>query len=671
MLKKTIKKSLILAASLVILGGCSYVDTVNGPADTPDEKNEDMEKPEKTVAEAEDMAEAVILDTEGLKPVYSESLNEGEYDIEVDSSSSMFRITKARLKVSQGKMTVTMTMGGKGYLYLYPGTGEEASKADKESYIAFLEDEEGNHTFTVPIEALDREEAFAAFSKKKELWYDRILVFRSDSLDQEAFKKGVLKTPEELGLEDGEYSVEVSLKGGSGKASITSPTELFVSEGRCFAKIEWSSKNYDYMIVEGEKLYNENEGGNSLFTIPVSYFDKEMKVTADTLAMSKAHEIDYSLLFLSDTIKEGGTLENVGALSPTKEAEDEKKINKAQDSLIKYSEKFDMLRTKEGNFYVDIFDDKSILILKKDNKEDGDIKADITIREGEGDIYLASSSVMDFFRELSNLSLVSMTSTRSEDWSMPKVAEMVDKGDIKYVGKYSAPDYELLISNGCKLAVENTMIYHNPEVKENLEKLGIDVLVERSSYERAPLGRLEWIKLYGALTGSYEKAEAFFEKSVEELSDIKNTVSKKKKVICFSVNEKGIVNIKLPNDYLSALIEMAGGDNPFKELVDEDSDKTGMNIEMESFFEEAKDADILIYNSTIEGEIDTLKELYDRGEIFKEMKACKEGRVYCMVNDVFQQPTIMTKLVKDFSLIMDEKDIKEGDKLNYLRKLSS
>ena len=110
-------------------------------------------------------------------------------------------------------------------------------------------------------------------------------------------------------------------------------------------------------------------------------------------------------------------------------------------------------------------------------------------------VYLVSSAVMDLVCEIDGLSNVKYTALKEKDWYVQKAADAMESGDLIYAGKYSAPDYELLLAGGCKFAVENTMISHNPEVKEKLEELGMKVLVERSSYEKHPLGRLEWIKL--------------------------------------------------------------------------------------------------------------------------------------------------------------------------------
>jgi hypothetical protein len=236
-------------------------------------------------------------------------LKDGTYDVTVDSSSSMFNIVSCKLTVTDGKMSAVMTMGGTGYLYLYMGTGEEAAKADQSEFISFVENENGEHTFEIPVEALDAGIDCAAFSKRKEMWYDRVLCFRADSLPAEAYADGAATTVDSLSLADGTYTVAVTLEGGSGKASVSSPTTLTVENGKAYALIVWSSPNYDYMVVDDVKYETANQElglqGNSAFQIPVDGFDRKLSVKADTTAMSTPHEIDYTLYFDSSSIKEG------------------------------------------------------------------------------------------------------------------------------------------------------------------------------------------------------------------------------------------------------------------------------------------------------------------------------------------------------------------------------
>ena len=230
-------------------------------------------------------------------------LNDGTYEIDVDSSSEMFNIEECELTVKDGEATAKMIMSGTGYLYVYMGTETDADRAEKKDYIYFEKEEDGRHSFTVPVEALNEEVDCAAFSKKREKWYGRTLKFRSDKLPEDAYREGTSTKAAGSELEDGEYTADVELSGGSGRASVESPAKIVVKNGEITATIVWSSPNYDYMIVDGEKYLPVNTEGNSEFEIPVAAFDTELEVTADTTAMSKPHEIEYALKIKSDTVK--------------------------------------------------------------------------------------------------------------------------------------------------------------------------------------------------------------------------------------------------------------------------------------------------------------------------------------------------------------------------------
>lgn len=299
MTKKTLLSAILtLTTMLSLLTGCgtaSTADTSNSVSDTGSAQSQ--------VATADEMTTREDVVEDGMEPITGEQIKDGVYDVTVDSSSQMFHITACELTVQNGKMNAVMTMSGTGYLYVFMGTGEQAVKANQSEYISFAETDNGTHTFTVPVEALDKGIDCTAFSRNKKKWYDRTLVFRSDSLPMDALVAGVSTTPESLHLEDGTYTVDVTLEGGSGRASVDSPAELTVQDGEITAKIVWSSPNYDYMKVDGVQYNPINTEGNAVFEIPVVVFDYKMPVSADTTAMSTPHEIDYTLYFDSTTIE--------------------------------------------------------------------------------------------------------------------------------------------------------------------------------------------------------------------------------------------------------------------------------------------------------------------------------------------------------------------------------
>lgn len=236
--------------------------------------------------------EKITQKEESVKPVFAKDIKDGTYEITVDSSASMFRVVKCLLVVEGGRMYAVMTMSGQGYGMVYMGKGEAALADTEDKYIPFVLDENGAKTFTVPVKSLNTETDCAAWSIKKEKWYDRVLVFQSTQLPDDAYIDEI---------KDGSYSVTATLKGGSGRASIEKAT-VEIKDGEALATIVWSSPNYEYMLIGKERFNPVGKGGNSTFKIPI-IFDKNMKVSASTVAMSTPHVIEYSIYFDSSTLK--------------------------------------------------------------------------------------------------------------------------------------------------------------------------------------------------------------------------------------------------------------------------------------------------------------------------------------------------------------------------------
>ena len=279
------------AAPVPVSTVAPVVDATDAPTESP------------RVASAEDMTTVEAVLEEGMEPIDASSLLPGEYPVVMKSSSSMFKPEACLLTVADGQLTVLLDMRSDSYAYLYPGTALEAASASEADYLVPTPREEGGYSFVLPISALDEELKCAAYSRKKELWYDRTLLFRADSLPLEAFVEGLYPTVESLGLEDGQYTVEVTLRGGSGKSSVQSPALLKVRDGLATAQILWSSSNYDYMKVDGEQFFPLSLENGSCFAIPVAVFDRAIPVLADTTAMSEPHEIAYTLHFAADSIQ--------------------------------------------------------------------------------------------------------------------------------------------------------------------------------------------------------------------------------------------------------------------------------------------------------------------------------------------------------------------------------
>jgi iron complex transport system substrate-binding protein len=249
----------------------------------------------------------------------------------------------------------------------------------------------------------------------------------------------------------------------------------------------------------------------------------------------------------------------------------------------------------------------------------------------------------------------------------------MENGDILYAGKYSMPDYELLVSKGCSLAIENSMINHAPEVTEKLESFGIPVMIEYSSYESHPLGRVEWVKFFGALLGKEEKAAEIF----DEQSTILNRITAENQsqtkdedtlptVAFFYITSNGLVQIRQSSDYIPKMIELAGGKYIFDNIGDSESKKSTMNMQMEEFYNGAKEADYLIYNSSIDGGVDNLDELLEKCSLLADFSAVKQGNVWCTTNDMYQQSLSIGYLLQDIYTMLNGGD---EDEMRYLYRL--
>lgn len=295
---------------------------------------------------------------------------------------------------------------------------------------------------------------------------------------------------------------------------------------------------------------------------------------------------------------------------------------------------------------------QKFLVVPQDAAEVDSLPADVTVlRQPVENIYLVSTSVMDLILHLDALDSVTLSGTKAEGWYLPEAKQAMEAGRIAYAGKYSAPDYEQILAANCGLAIENTMILHTPEVKEQLEHFGIPVLVERSSYESGPLERMEWIKLYGILLGKEDTAEQVFAAQEAAIAPLLEQEPTGKSCAFFSLSSNNLATVRKGSDYVAKMIEMAGGAYVFSDLTDNGNSLATMNLPLEDFYAGAKDADVLIYNSAIEGMIASVSQLTERFPLLNEFKAVKEGQVWCTTQSLFQQSMELADLIVDMNRV--------------------
>ena len=312
---KTIFLTGVLVFSMAFMSACAgktgdqQEAAVEETAPAAEEVTEEPEESEAVAEVQEDTAET----TQAILP-------DGTYDAEFSTDSSMFHVSEACdgkgvLTVENGQMTIHVSLASRKILNLYPGLAEDAQKdgaqlleptVDEVTYSDGLTDEV--YGFDIPVPVLDEEFDVALIGTKGK-WYDHKVCVSNPVDISEAETAGTSASGEASGksgipdLADGSYLVEMTFEGGSGRASIASPVTITVENQKVTASVEWSSPNYDYMLVDGEKFLPVNTEGNSVFEIPVAAFDEPVTVIGDTVAMSKPHEIEYTLTFHSDTIK--------------------------------------------------------------------------------------------------------------------------------------------------------------------------------------------------------------------------------------------------------------------------------------------------------------------------------------------------------------------------------
>lgn len=337
---------------------------------------------------------------------------------------------------------------------------------------------------------------------------------------------------------------------------------------------------------------------------------------------------------------------------------------------LKYAKEFSVDYYEGGYALVTIGDsDRFLLIPEGEAVPEGLEEGIVALQRPVKNIYLAASAVMDMFAAIDGLGQIRFGSLKEDGWCRKEVREAMEAGDILYAGKYAAPDYERIVSEGCGLAVENTMIYHTPQVKEQLERFGIPVLVDYSSHEKEPLGRMEWVLLYGILAGREEEAGKAYLAQAEAFERVESQAKQRNRkdaptVAFFYITENGGVNIRKASDYLPKMIEMAGGSYLFADQEDEGK-SSSMTIQMEEFYAKAKDADYLIYNSTVDGEQKSLEELEKKSGLLKNFKAVQEGNVFCTTKDLYQSSMELGTVISDFYGMLEG-----GDReLTYLYRL--
>ena len=334
---------------------------------------------------------------------------------------------------------------------------------------------------------------------------------------------------------------------------------------------------------------------------------------------------------------------------------------------LEYAKQFSVDYYKDGYRLLATSDGTKILVIPEGKEAPKDLeKGIIVMQQPVQNLYLVSSSVMDIFDHLDALDSIRFSSQKEEDWYIEGAKKAMARGDISYAGKYSKPDYEQIVSQKCTLAIENMMISHTPEVREMLEDFGIPVMIEYSSYEKHPLGRVEWVRFFGTLLGKEKEAEKIFEKQKNILKKVTADEKTDKTVAFFYITSNGLVQVRQSSDYIPKMIELAGGKYIFEDLGDEEVARSTVNMQIEDFYQGAKDADYLIYNGTIDGQVNSISELEAKNELFSEFKAVKDGNVWYTGKNLYQATDTVGELIKDMHLMLTDGD---ASQMTFLEKM--
>ena len=357
------------------------------------------------------------------------------------------------------------------------------------------------------------------------------------------------------------------------------------------------------------------------------------------------------------------------AVSGSTESIDENSAEFVYESSmkLKYAENFSVDYYTGGYKLLTVMDGTKLLVVPEGKAVPENLEEDMYImRQPVENLYLVATAAMDMFDSLDAVDTIRLSGQKEGNWYIESANEAMADGKMLYAGKYNKPDYELIVSENCSLAIENMMISHSPEVIEMMEDFGIPVMIEYSSYESHPLGRVEWIKFFGALLGKEAEAEEAFEKQVAILEKVTADEKTDQTVAFLFITSNGLVQVRQSSDYVPKMIELAGGKYIFENLGDPESSRSTMNMQVEEFYNSAKDVDFIIYNSSIDGGVNSIEELLDKCAVLEDFKAVQNGNVWCTTNDMYQQSMSIGYLIEDIHTMLQGDE--EGE-MEYLFRL--
>lgn len=603
----------------------------------------DLRLPVTLLTDGETQEGWVKLDSSALT-TGSVRVENGVYAAQVETDSALLRFSDCQLTVDDAGMTAVLTAQQNRFDNVYPGTAEDA-RADEAGWVAAVPNETGAYTYTIEIASLDNDLPLAVHSAQQKMWQERTVRIDSASLVR---LEGAAEDAAEGNAPD-----SFSFSGGSGRVEITCPEISFDAQGQATATIVFNSPNYPYVRVNGQQYDCVCDEETSRVNIPVE-INRSFAVYGTTTAMSAAHEVEYTLYIGMNESAEEGKAELAGL---------------AWESTLPltYAEGFTVDYYAGGYALIDVVDGERYFVVPEGMAVPEGLDPQIVVLQQPLDrVYLAATSAMSLFDAMNALAAIHLSGTTADGWYIENARAAMERGDMLFAGKYSEPDFELLLAEDCDLAIESTMIFHTPQVKEMIELLGIPVFVDRSSYETHPLGRTEWIKLYGVLVDKEDAACAFFDEQVRGIKALEDSENTEKTVAFFYIHSNGSVVVRSPSDYISRMIELAGGRYVFSALDEPSSNRSTIAISMEEFYDTAVDADYLIYNAAIDDPPENIDELLAQSALFADFKAVQEGNVWCADKSLYQRTDIVGTMIADIHRMLTG----ESDDMAFLKKLS-
>ena len=334
------------------------------------------------------------------------------------------------------------------------------------------------------------------------------------------------------------------------------------------------------------------------------------------------------------------------------------------EMALSYAKNFSVTYYNGGFKLISVADGSKLLVVPEGRDVPENVPDDVfVLRQPVTNIMISSNPTASLINAIGALDSVTMTTTDTDAWYIDDIKSAMTAGKLSYIGEYDAPDYERISASGCTLAIYSGML--TDEVKTQLNNLGVHVLLDMTTEEEHPLARVEWVKLYGAMFDLEDKADEVFDAQEKYVDEISKLPASGKTVAMFYITSSGKLYARKAGDYMTKMLELAGGTYI---LSDVGVGETGtVNMEAEAFYDAAKDADYIIYIWSMGGKPETLADMLSRSEILSEMKAVRDGNVWCTTPDYFQISDTLGSMINDMHLMFEASA--DTDALTYLVRL--